>query len=107
MDHYQKDTQGISVGIYPTFQEDQSNPEEDFYLWVYRVSIHNHSHRTIQILHRHWEVVDVAGHVQQIDDRGVAGEQPVLRPEEDFVYLGWTPLAAPSGMMHGYYRVKS
>jgi ApaG protein len=36
----------------------------------------------------------------------VVGEQPVLKPGEDFEYTSGTPLQTPSGIMVGTYEME-
>jgi len=48
---------------------------------------------------------DANGRREEVRGPGVVGEQPVLGPGETFRYASGCPLATPSGMMQGSYRM--
>ena len=52
-----------------------------------------------------WRITDSLGRTQEVRGAGVVGEQPVLHPGESFEYTSGTPLATPSGIMVGTYRM--
>lgn len=104
---YDKTTREIRVSVRPTFLEDQSSPDENYYVWAYRVQIENQGHETVQLRDRYWRITDGFGRVQEVRGPGVVGEQPVLKPGERFEYTSGTPLATPSGIMLGTYRMET
>lgn len=104
---YDKTTRAIRVTVRPTFLEDQSSPEENYYVWAYRVQIENQGPETVQLRDRYWRITDGIGRVQEVRGPGVVGEQPVLKPGERFEYTSGTPLATPSGIMLGTYRMET
>jgi ApaG protein len=57
------------------------------------------------LVSRHWCITDCNGMSQEVDGPGVVGEQPVLKPGEQFEYSSYTSLAAPSGIMAGTYKM--
>lgn len=104
---YDKTTRAIRVSVKPTFLEDQSSPDENYYVWAYRVRIENQGGETVQLRDRYWRITDGFGRVQEVRGPGVVGEQPVLRPGERFEYTSGTPLPTPSGIMLGTYRMET
>jgi ApaG protein len=104
---YTQKTQNISVTVTPIYLEDQSEPEEDHYVWAYQVRIENDGVETVQLRSRHWRITDANGLVQEVRGAGVVGEQPVLEPGETFEYTSGTPLNAPSGIMVGSYEMQT
>jgi ApaG protein len=100
---YSATTHSIRVTVNPIYLEDQSDPEEDHYVWAYQVEIENLGADVVQLLSRHWQITDSNGRVQEVRGVGVVGEQPVLNPGESFNYTSGTPLPTPSGIMHGSY----
>lgn len=104
---YTQKTKNISVTVTPIYLEDQSEPDEDHYVWAYQVRIENDSLETVQLRSRHWRITDVNGLVQEVRGAGVVGEQPVLEPGESFEYTSGTPLNAPSGVMVGSYEMQT
>lgn len=104
---YEKETLGIRVAVEPDFLDDQSEPEDDHYVWAYRVRINNESGRTVRLTHRRWMITNAKGHTEVIQGEGVVGEQPVLQPGEAFEYTSGAPLTTPSGLMVGSYAMET
>jgi ApaG protein len=102
---YTEVTRGIRVSVRTRFLEEQSAPDENRFVWAYRVTIGNEGGETVQLLRRTWTITDAAGRVQRVHGPGVVGEQPVLAPGEAFEYTSGTPLATPSGFMAGLYHM--
>jgi ApaG protein len=97
----------ITVTVTPIFLEDQSDPDEDHFVWAYQVRIENNGPETVQLRARYWCITDANGLVQEVRGSGVVGEQPVLEPGETFEYTSGTPLATPSGIMVGSYQMQT
>jgi ApaG protein len=104
---YEKTTRSITVTVHPFFLDEQSAPEEEHYVWAYRVSIENTGDETVQLLNRHWRITDKLGRLQEVKDAGVVGEQPFLKPGDSFEYTSGTPLPTPSGIMVGTYEMEN
>lgn len=102
---FRETTSGITVIVEPRFLEDQSQPAESRYVWAYRVRIENHGGETVQLLNRHWRIVDAQGRVREVKGPGVVGQQPVLAPGAAHEYESGCPLPTPSGFMHGSYEM--
>ncbi len=102
---YEKVTRNISVSVSPFYLEEQSSPDEDRFVWAYRVNIENRGAETVQLLERHWRITDKYGRLQEVKGPGVVGEKPVLKPGESFEYSSGCPLATPSGIMAGTYQM--
>jgi ApaG protein len=103
---YNKITHDVSVTVSPHYLQDQSDAEENHYVWAYTIFIENKSDHAIQLLNRRWEVTDALGQVQSVQGAGVVGEQPVMRAGEGFQYTSGTVLVTPSGMMVGAYEME-
>lgn len=104
---YIKETRSIRVSVRPVFLEEQSSPSENHFVWAYHVRIENGGKDTVQLRSRFWRITDCLGRVQEVRGPGVVGEQPVLAPGDSFEYTSGAPLAAPSGMMVGSYRMET
>jgi ApaG protein len=94
----------FSVQVVPRYLPEQSEPDEDRYLFAYTVTIRNTGEVAAQLLSRHWIITDADGQVEEVRGPGVVGEQPTLRPGEAFQYTSGCPLATPVGSMHGTYQ---
>ena len=104
---YSKTTNKINITVKPSYLEDQSEPEEQHYVWAYQVTINNLGQETVQLKNRYWKIIDSNGTNQEVRGSGVVGEQPILQPGEKFVYTSGTPLSTPSGFMEGYYEMET
>lgn len=102
---YESVTDDIRVQVQPIYLKNRSDPAKDQYIWAYRVRISNESDNIVQLLSRHWEIVNLHGAKHIVDGEGVVGLQPVLKPLESFEYTSGTPLNTPSGIMSGFYRM--
>lgn len=104
---YTKTTKKISITVNPYFLEDQSEPEDQHYVWAYQVTINNLSKQQVQLKNRYWKIIDSNGIKQEVKGEGVVGEQPILNPGEKFEYTSGTPLNTPSGFMEGHYEMET
>jgi ApaG protein len=100
-------TRGIAVSVEPTYLEAQSSPRNSQYFWAYRITIENQGHATVQLLSRHWRIMNSRGEVNEVRGAGVVGEQPTLKPGESFEYTSGAPLTTPSGIMTGTYQMET
>ena len=98
-------TRGIRVRVMPQYLEQQSNPDDDHYVWAYTIEITNEGNETVQLRSRHWKITDANGRLEEVRGAGVVGETPVLSPGESFSYTSGCPLSTPSGIMVGTYQM--
>ena len=104
---YTATTRQIRVIVEPTYLDDKSAPDDGHFVWAYEVTIENMGSETVQLLSRHWRIVDARGEVHEVRGAGVIGEQPTLEPGDRFNYTSGTPLATPSGIMSGSYQMEN
>lgn len=104
---YTKTTKKISITVSPYYLEEQSEPDDQHYVWAYQVTINNLSKERVQLKNRYWKIIDGNGIKQEVKGAGVVGEQPILNPGEKFEYTSGTPLNTPSGFMEGYYEMET
>ena len=58
-----------------------------------------------RLLTRHWIITDANGKVQEVRGDGVIGEQPWMRPGDDFRYTSGAVLETAVGTMKGSYEM--
>lgn len=102
---YSETTKDIEITVDPEFLPDRSEPAESRYFWAYTIEIFNRGPRTVQLMSRHWTIVDANGRTEEVRGAGVVGEQPILKPGDSFRYTSGCPLTTPSGIMSGTYRM--
>jgi len=97
----------IRVDVETRYIEDQSNPEQNYYVFAYTITIQNHGRQSAKLLTRHWVITDSNQKVQEVRGDGVVGEQPMLKPGEKFVYTSGTMLETAVGTMKGSYQMQA
>lgn len=98
-------TYKINVEVTPTYIEEQSNPDQNHYVFSYTVTIVNDGNVPARLLTRHWIITDAMGDIQEVKGDGVVGEQPHLKPGEGFQYTSGTMMNTPNGSMAGSYHM--
>lgn len=99
------ETYDIRVHVESRYIVEQSAPDSDRYVFSYTVTISNEGDAPAQLLSRHWVITDANNKVQEVKGEGVVGEQPELKPGEQYRYTSGTLLATPVGSMHGSYQM--
>jgi ApaG protein len=95
----------ISVQAIASFVPEQSDEQENRYVFAYTITITNTGGVAAQLLRRHWIITDASNQVQEVSGLGVVGEQPYLRPGESFQYSSGSSIATPVGTMRGTYQM--
>ncbi|EOR95914.1 MULTISPECIES: Co2+/Mg2+ efflux protein ApaG [Arcticibacter] len=99
-------TQGVKISVETTFQPEYSNPENDHYMFVYKINIENLTDYSLQLLSRHWFIFDSNGSHREVDGEGVVGLQPVIEPGSSHEYVSGCNLKTEIGSMKGFYSMK-
>ncbi|TEA77806.1 Co2+/Mg2+ efflux protein ApaG [Allopusillimonas ginsengisoli] len=94
----------ISVTVTPQYLQDQSEPDEQQFVFAYTVRITNKGQNAAQLISRHWIITDGRQNTQEVRGLGVVGQQPLLAPGETFEYTSGCPLPTPVGTMRGTYH---
>ena len=100
-------TSGITVSVETAYIQKDSDPDNQYFVWAYRIKIKNNGVDTVQLMSRHWMITDALGRQQEVKGAGVVGEQPVLAPGASFTYSSGTPLQTSSGFMRGTYAMRA
>ncbi|MFA6985492.1 MAG: Co2+/Mg2+ efflux protein ApaG [Arenimonas sp.] len=98
-------THAIDVKVQTRFLPDQSTPEDGRFVFSYTIRIHNSGNVPARLISRHWLITDNNGKVQEVRGDGVVGEQPWLRPGDDFEYTSGAVLETELGTMQGSYQM--
>lgn len=93
----------FSIAVKTQYLEEQSDPEHANYVFAYTITIKNTGEVAAQLISRHWRIVDANNHCEEVRGLGVVGNQPLLRPGEQFEYTSGTALHTPYGSMSGTY----
>ncbi|WP_432799259.1 Co2+/Mg2+ efflux protein ApaG [Poriferisphaera sp. WC338] len=99
-------THDIRVGASAYYLPDESDPDESQYFFGYRILIQNNSDKRVQLLSRHWHIIDGEGDRREVQGNGVVGEQPILEPGNAFKYTSFCQLPTHWGTMEGVYHMR-
>ncbi|AFC84871.1 Co2+/Mg2+ efflux protein ApaG [Frateuria aurantia] len=95
----------IDVQVQTQFVPDQSRPDDNRYVFAYTITLRNIGSVGAQLLTRHWIITDANGKTEEVTGEGVVGEQPWMRPGDDFEYTSGAVLETSVGVMTGSYHM--
>ncbi len=95
----------IAVTVNTEYLADQSDPDNNRWVYAYHICIENQGSQSAQLLTRHWIITDSEEQQQEVHGEGIVGQQPNLAPGEQFTYTSGTILETPVGSMHGSYQM--
>ena len=98
-------TQGIKISVLTSFEGTYYKNYKLQYAFSYKITIANNSKDTVQLITRHWEVLDSLNDTEIIDGEGVIGKKPILKPGETHVYSSGCLLHSTFGAMSGYFNM--
>ncbi|MCF8276074.1 MAG: Co2+/Mg2+ efflux protein ApaG [Flavobacteriales bacterium] len=98
-------THGIKVSARVKFKEEYSEPDKNYFVFFYRITIENYNDFEVQLLRRHWDIFDSNGINTMVEGEGVVGEKPILAPGELFSYESACNLESGIGRMAGYFEM--
>ena len=95
----------VDIDVSTEFIEEESSYDNDRYFFAYTIKITNSGKVNVQLISRHWIVLDANNKQQEIKGLGVVGEQPIIAPNSNFQYSSGTIIETPVGTMHGSYQM--
>ena len=95
----------VKVTAQSFFLPDQSDEENDQYVFAYTIRIENTGQVPAQVISRHWIITDADNQVQEVRGMGVVGEQPILKPGQHFEYTSGSSINTIVGTMRGTYQM--
>lgn len=98
-------THGFRVSVDSEFLEDESDREQNLYVFAYHVTIANISGKPAKLMTRHWIITDGNGKTEEVRGPGVVGHQPILEVGQAFQYSSGSHLRTPYGTMQGTYQM--
>ncbi|MFA5556589.1 MAG: Co2+/Mg2+ efflux protein ApaG [Flavobacteriaceae bacterium] len=98
-------TQGIKVSVITNFEGIFFKNYRLHYAFTYQISINNQSKDSVQLLSRHWEILDALNDMETVDGEGVVGKKPILKSGETYTYSSGCLLVSPFGAMKGHFTM--
>ena len=96
-------TRAVRVTAAAQYLPNESDPDRNEYLYMYRIRITNEGSGTVKLHSRHWVIIDANNNREEVIGQGVVGKQPELAPGEQFEYTSSCPLRTKWGTMEGSY----
>lgn len=93
----------LEIQIATRFLDDESDPDENRYVFAYTIRIRNLGRLAAQLVSRHWIITDGNGKTEEVRGEGVVGMQPRIEPGEQFEYTSGAVLETAVGSMQGSY----
>ncbi len=100
-------TRGIKVSIRTSFEGTFFKNYKMHYAYGYTITIENQGKDTVQLVGRHWDILDSLKEPETVDGEGVVGKKPVIKPGKSHTYSSGCLLASPIGAMKGFYNMVS
>lgn len=97
----------IEIKVICTYLEAHSRPDKQFHFYGYKIHIVNHNPFPVKLISRCWVIKDCAQDVRVVRGAGVVGQQPILKPFENYSYNSGCDFRGILGQMQGYYIFKN
>ncbi len=98
-------TSGIKISVLTNFEDSFYRNYKLHFSFSYEITIENNSKDSVQLISRHWEILNSLENVEIVDGEGVIGQKPVIKPGEIYKYSSGCYLTSTFGAMRGYYNM--
>ena len=95
----------IDVTAQAFYLPEQSDEDNDQYVFAYSIRIFNTGQISAKVISRHWIITDSDNQVQEVRGMGVVGEQPTIKPGASYEYTSGSSLSTMVGTMRGTYQM--
>ena len=93
----------VKCQVHTKYIEEQSDPDNNRYVFAYIITIKNLSQETVQLISRRWLITDANGKQLTVEGDGVVGQQPMIDKNDEYTYTSGTAIETPLGVMQGHY----
>ena len=99
-------THGIEISVQTHYYAAQSSPRQGHYFFIYEITISNKTEYSVQLLKRHWNIVDGFGQKRVVKGDGVIGETPIIEPQGFYRYNSGCDFETEMGKMNGFFSMR-
>jgi len=99
----QQITRGIKISVETDYEGSFIKDNITHYAFNYRIKIENQGKSSVQLLTRHWKIIEALNKTQYVNGNGVVGKKPVINPGEVHKYKSGCLLTSAMGAMKGAY----
>jgi len=97
----------ILVDVTPQYIAEQSKPDQNKYVFAYKILITNIGTEAAKLVSRKWIITDSNGKIEEVQGEGVIGKTPYLKVGESFTYTSGALIKTPVGIMEGKYIMQT
>lgn len=101
----QKVTKGIRVSVKTRYDGSFIKNDTPNHAFRYLITIENQSNEVVQLLRRHWKIIESNRSVQVVDAPGVIGKKPIIKSGQTIQYESGCVIRSSMGAMKGYYTM--
>lgn len=102
---FQQVTKGIKISVLTKYEGALLRNNQANYAFRYTIRIENQSKDVVQLINRHWKIMESNRRPHFTEGSGVIGKKPVLKSGETHTYQSSCLLSSPIGAMNGYYTM--
>ncbi len=102
-----KNTSEIRVSVTTEYDNFNSYPSENRFMFRYNIEIQNLGDAAVKLLSRKWIIYDLGFGFTEVEGAGVIGLTPVIESGETFSYFSNVILKSGVGNMEGTYLFES
>tara|TARA_B100000579_G_scaffold437313_1_gene466140 strand:- start:1712 stop:2098 length:387 start_codon:yes stop_codon:yes gene_type:complete len=99
----QQVTRGIKISVETDYEGNFLKKNVLYHAFTYRIEIENQGKSSVQLLTRHWKIIEALNKTQYVNGNGVVGEKPVINPGQVHKYKSCCLLSSSIGAMKGAY----
>jgi ApaG protein len=99
-----KISNGILIEVIPEYISPENHQDDSRNYFSYTITITNQREDRVQLLSRHWIIINSEGHREDVLGDGVVGYTPKLLPGQSFTYTSYCPIDTEWGTMEGEFK---
>ena len=101
----QQVTRGIKITVDTDYNGSFLKDNLLYFAFAYQIEIENQSKSSVQLLTRHWKIIETMNKNQYVNGTGVKGKKPIINPGEVHKYKSGCLLSSAFGAMKGTYTM--
>ena len=98
-------TRGIKITVDTDYNGSFLKDNVLHFAFVYQIEIENQSKSSVQLLTRHWKIIETMNKNQYFNGTGFKGKKPLINPGEVHKYKSGCLLSSAFGAMKGTYTM--
>jgi len=101
----QQVTKGIRISVETRYEGSFLKNSTPNHAFRYLITIENQSKDVVQLIKRHWKIMESTKPTQIVNGPGVVGKKPIMKAGQMVQYESGCILNSPTGAMKGFYTM--